>query len=820
MTRILAALILLFGLALPVQAATVNAASCTVADITAAIAKASSGDTVSVPAGTCAWSAPGLVLTANIVLQGAGSGTSGTIIQDNTTITSSAGALLNWTAVTGGTAHRLTGFRFVQGTRTSRTTNPLMLFTSTSASSTRFRIDHNQFGDGTTAGTLRGNVMRMLCFVGVIDNNVFYTGDNMSPTAHSDQAFEPECPSLDGAGLWGDKSWAVDSNWGDNSAPYSTYIESNVIRDLRDDTKACFDGNYGYRVVFRFNGTAAQPLNCTIQGHGTETGRYRGYLTIEAYMNTFDFASASGSTILGSNRGSKGLWFLNTAANMSGTPKVMRFFDYLTTTPYLPWTTLCTSGSVCDLGSGLNRLATLGSRMTLGPYTVASAAAPPTKTITITTTPWTANQLQAVKGQGGYFVHVLTVGGGATPCVPVDPSTVPNSSSPFQSCAAPVSNNTSSSTLEYGNGSPQNPLLGLAAGDTIELVSIAAMPDGPGRSTGRLLEGGDASSLSGATCGGAVCTTYASNALNQTWEPTYEWLNTLNGSTTRGVTVNDSGVATVLEDEAYYIFKSSFSGASGVGTGARTARPVTCTAGVAYWSTDEGGDWDTTSADTEDGALDLCSAKDTWIDDWYIPLEYPYSLAASTPPNLDSITPSSGAQGATVPITLAGTALNGASPSIAVSGTGVTVNTIVQVSEVEVTANFVIDAMATNSTRTVTFTADGIASNTVNFTVTGASGPTLTSIAPSVGYRGAAIPVTLVGTNLNGASPVLNVCTGMTVSGLTVASATLATATLTLTATAPLSQCAITFTTADGTSGSVAFQPLSQHGGPGGAAIF
>jgi hypothetical protein len=82
--------------------------------------------------------------------------------------------------------------------------------------------------------------------------------------------------------------------------------------------------------------------------------------------------------------------------------------------------------------------------------------------------------------------------------------------------------------------------------------------------------------------------------------------------------------------------------------------------------------------------------------------------------------------------------------------------------------------------------------------------PTLTSISPSAGARGAAVSATLTGTNLN-ADAVINAGPNITVSNVTVVSATQITATFTPAASAPTGPASVTATTAGGTSNAVTF---------------
>ena len=124
--------------------------------------------------------------------------------------------------------------------------------------------------------------------------------------------------------------------------------------------------------------------------------------------------------------------------------------------------------------------------------------------------------------------------------------------------------------------------------------------------------------------------------------------------------------------------------------------------------------------------------------------------ATAAAPTLTSIVPSAARRGQAVPVTLTGTNLTGAT-GITVSGTGVTVSNLAVVNDTTITATFTMTAGATASNRNVTVNAPGGTSNAVTFTV---QLPTVASINPTSGARGATVPVTITGTGLNGATSV------------------------------------------------------------------
>jgi hypothetical protein len=129
-----------------------------------------------------------------------------------------------------------------------------------------------------------------------------------------------------------------------------------------------------------------------------------------------------------------------------------------------------------------------------------------------------------------------------------------------------------------------------------------------------------------------------------------------------------------------------------------------------------------------------------------------------TGPSLAGISPASGCRGTTVPVTLTGAGLTGAT-AVKVSDTRVTVNSATVVNDSKVTANFVITASARLAAMTVRVSTLGRTTNNVAFTVTG---PTLTSITPATGTHNTSMPVTLAGSDLQGATAITVSGTGVT----------------------------------------------------------
>ncbi len=151
------------------DAATINAQSCSLADVTTAYNAAAAGDTVSIPAGECTWDGA-LKITKAITLQGAG-GTLTKIIRGG----SYTSEFLILTPLSD-LAIRVTGIYFYNAANT----NPPAIRTSIAINGstkgiyalTKIRIDNNTFHKGRKAINILGWTH------GVIDHNAFINCSN------------------------------------------------------------------------------------------------------------------------------------------------------------------------------------------------------------------------------------------------------------------------------------------------------------------------------------------------------------------------------------------------------------------------------------------------------------------------------------------------------------------------------------------------------------------------------------------------------------------------------------------------------------------
>jgi IPT/TIG domain len=172
---------------------------------------------------------------------------------------------------------------------------------------------------------------------------------------------------------------------------------------------------------------------------------------------------------------------------------------------------------------------------------------------------------------------------------------------------------------------------------------------------------------------------------------------------------------------------------------------------------------------------------------------------ATAPPVLTSIAPTSSVANKTVPVTLTGTDLLGATV-INTGDPGITVTGLTVVSPTQVTASLTIASTVAAGTENISVTTPGGTSNTVPFTIL----PALTSISPVTAKAGTATPITLTGTSLLTAT--INAGANITVSNVVVVNVNSITATFTTAANSPLGAQSITVTDpVGGTSNAVTF---------------
>lgn len=332
------ALLLLLATLGPIaQAATIAAASCSVADVQTAVDASSNGDTVTVPSGSCRWTTGLGVDGKSITVSGAGIGN--TIITDGTSKgDSNCGGTQALMSISADylPGNRVTGFTIIgEDAAFNCGESAKHISIGGTVSSTAFRVDHIAITLGVTA-------INVSDAVGVIDHNIFHDGADKFTTLVQHRSWK-------GVGNYGDNSWAQADSLGTADA---VYIEDNTydFSSLTDFPVGCFDTEAGGRLVFRHN------TGCPFVGmHGLDSsGRLRSGRHYEIYNNSFTAqVSNLGNMYTGVFlRGGTGMIFNNTFADVSGSPylNLVIVNSYRDGAQYPPWGPSYTAGA-CD-GTG------------------------------------------------------------------------------------------------------------------------------------------------------------------------------------------------------------------------------------------------------------------------------------------------------------------------------------------------------------------------------------------------------------------------------------------------------------------------------------
>lgn len=367
----------LVGLVSTSEAATINAASCSEADINTAIGAPGSGaandDIVVVPAGNCNINLIA-VRGKRITLQGAGKTPDGTSLSAAQALCAAGGQtsytcltdvspkdadgsgrtvngftyfnksmiiyrdMLDGAAGTGVT--RITGFTFFGGTGSGDGSNNGIILLET-GSTDQLRYDNNAMYTTRTSG------LKVIgCLKGVFDHNYW----SMSNEAYATYSFNNAyCPYGTGySNTYGDARWTVGAQFGtadflfleDNRYDFDGYCTGGAGGGL--GISPSIDQFAASAIVFRYNTVN----NTYITTHGL-MGRHRGARAGEIYRNTF----VRGSCVNGNQTDAFGIgsgaWLVHNNTVTGTYTNIATMTINRAGAPYAPWGT-CNGTSVWD----------------------------------------------------------------------------------------------------------------------------------------------------------------------------------------------------------------------------------------------------------------------------------------------------------------------------------------------------------------------------------------------------------------------------------------------------------------------------------------
>jgi hypothetical protein len=554
------------------QTCTITAASASRSAVGTAVTAAVDGDVVCVPGGSATWTTQLSISNKSIQLIGAGDGTTAQCaVSGQTTYTCitnafTGGGNSSETALllweTKPTGNTPAGYTRISGF-TFLDSN-VVASSGDQAMTIHIRGDTSsfRFDNNRVVAQYKNGMIFQEYVRGLVDHNVFELKGSLG---HMVGVQHGSWENTNGATGYGDGQG--DQSWAVASTTGSESlitVEDNTFTTALSGDQYYTNDQFGSRATYRFNTF----INGVYADHGTETGgRLRSARHVEIYNNTFETDRAVASYV--GIRGGTGMVFDNELTGTAPSNSFMtienyRSDDYSRSSAYFPF-------NACGQFSGVS-LSRSGTTVT------ATRAAG-----------------EHGRSSQGY-------------------STITGSVSPFNGTfvttrvsATVFTYTTTNSGATSGTGTVQSVFDGNTASTGYPCM------DQPGRGFGLYMAG------NGPDFAPAITPL---SSLAQALEPIYNWNNTVNASVSHAV--SNAGVAVANRD--FYNYNTSFTGATGVGRGLRSARPSTCTTGVAYWSTDGGTSWNTLNGATADGGLDKCTATNTWTNNWYVPASYPHSL--------------------------------------------------------------------------------------------------------------------------------------------------------------------------------------------------
>ena len=284
--------------------ATYPASNASYVAVSNAVALASSGDTVTVPAGTAIWT-NNLTIAKNLNLIGSNT----VIVKYDTTVSHQ---IITWNPT--GSTNQLSGFIFAGLNGPHQYDGAIYLNGSCNA----FRVDHCMFSNLWNVPIwISGAIF------GVIDHCTI-----------QDVQF---CNSLEikngnyggGSYAYGDYSWASTPNYGTTNG--WLYVEDCLFHHFQSAAIDDFDN--GSRLVFRHNTI----IDSYFQDHGTESSqRERGGRAFEVYANTFTITNNGipAQAVPINLRSGSGVICSNTFVNYT---RLWALQTFRAESPYSPW---------------------------------------------------------------------------------------------------------------------------------------------------------------------------------------------------------------------------------------------------------------------------------------------------------------------------------------------------------------------------------------------------------------------------------------------------------------------------------------------------
>jgi hypothetical protein len=562
------------------------------------VTAAGPGNTLAIPAGTSNWTY-GIAWTApsNTTILGAGTSVTGggqqTVIIDD----SSGGAAILHITVPGAGLFRFSGISIVGGSGGVKDQQGVFTVIGSTSVVSQIRIDHCTFDSHSYSPELAGgtHLIKIYDCKGVIDNNVLKLHANTAPFLYRS-----------GASGVGNEVWASATGFGTDDFLYwedNIYIGGKASMDASAFPSRVWDSNGGGKNVLRFSDLYFSSGGET---HSTgHAGNDRSGRAAETYGNVYH---------QGTNQNLSGREARAIADAQGGTSMI--------------WGNTIDSGAIQSLvtfSTTRRNTATYAQSPNPDGWGYIGPAPITNGTVNVSGTAVTKASGPDFNVNWPVGTVIYIVGATSTGIAGQEPAAGP-------SCIIASVNSATSITLANG---------GHIGGDlTGAAYSVGSKWDGntdtngypaldqAGRGAGDLLTGVHPDKINSVS--GII------SWPNQALEPVYIWKN----SGTPTVTPYSNGSTNLVRANRDYYPQASgiqtsptspFDGTGGTGWGTLANRPTTCTAGVAYWATDQGS-WNTSTTNTygvqmngADGVLYVATATDTWSE-YYTPYTYPHPL--------------------------------------------------------------------------------------------------------------------------------------------------------------------------------------------------